>query len=171
MALEEACMAALRVLYIDDEPDIREVVELSLGLDPSILVRSCASGREALALAPDWAPDIILCDVVMPVMDGAATLARMRQCPQTANTLFVFMTSRAQAREIEHFKSLGAAGIILKPFDPMTLAEAVRSHLRQAGGLTEIRRSGSIDEPQASQRRREAAFDRTNNRGFRSAVG
>jgi two-component system OmpR family response regulator len=164
-------MARLRVLYIDDEPDIREVVELSLGLDPSLSVRSCASGKGALALAPDWSPDIILCDVVMPTMDGPATLARMRQCPQIVSTPFVFMTSRAQAHEIEHFKSLGAAGIILKPFDPMTLAVTVRSHLRQAGGLTEIRRSGSTDESQPPQRRREPAFDRTHDRGFRSAVG
>jgi CheY-like chemotaxis protein len=164
-------MAGLRVLYIDDEPDIREVVELSLGLDPCILVRSCASSDAALALAPDWAPDIILCDVVMPAMDGPATLARMRQCPQTADIPFVFMTSRAQAREIEHFKSLGAAGIILKPFDPMTLASSVRSHLRKAGRLTDIPRSEAINEPQAPQLRREAAFDRINGRGFRSAVG
>jgi two-component system OmpR family response regulator len=164
-------MAGLRVLYIDDEPDIREVVELSLGLDPCILVRSCASGNAALALAPDWAPDIILCDVVMPAMDGPATLARMRQCPQTVNTPFVFMTSRAQAREIEHFKSLGAAGIILKPFDPMTLASSVRSHLRMAGKLAQISRSGSIDEPQALQRRREAAFDQIDDRGLHSIVG
>lgn len=164
-------MARLRVLYIDDEPDIREVVELSLGLDPSLSVRSCASGKEALALAPDWAPDIILCDVVMPGMDGPATLSRMRQCPQIAGTPFVFMTSRAQAHEIEHFKSLGAAGIILKPFDPMTLAQAVRSHLQQADGLTGIHRAGPTEEPQAPPRRREAAFDRINDRGFRSAVG
>jgi CheY-like chemotaxis protein len=171
IAPEEACMAGLRVLYIDDEPDIREIVELSLGLDPRILVRSCASGDAALALAPDWAPDIILCDVVMPDMDGPATLARMRQCPQTADIPFVFMTSRAQAHEIKHFKSLGAAGIILKPFDPMTLADSVRSHLRQAGRLTDIPRSEAINEPQAPQLRREAAFDRINGRGFRSAVG
>jgi two-component system OmpR family response regulator len=161
-------MAGLRVLYIDDEPDIREVVELSLGLDPCILVRSCASSDAALALAPDWAPDIILCDVVMPAMDGPATLARMRQCPQTASTPFVFMTSRAQAHEIDHFKSLGAAGIILKPFDPMTLAQAVRSYLAEG---SEICRSGSIDQAQAPQRRREVAFDRIDDRGFRSAVG
>jgi CheY-like chemotaxis protein len=132
MALEEACMAGLRVLYIDDESDIREIVELALGLDPSISVRSCASGDEALALAPDWAPDIILCDVVMPAMDGPTTLARLRRCLETTDTPFVFMTSRAQAREIEHFKSLGAAGIILKPFDPMVLADTVRSLLRPA---------------------------------------
>jgi CheY-like chemotaxis protein len=152
-------MAELRVLYIDDEPDIREVVELALGLDPSISVRSCASGNDALALAPDWAPHVILCDVVMPAMDGPATLARMRGCPDTANIPFVFMTSRAQAHEIEQFKSLGAAGIILKPFDPMALANAVWSLLRSAG-LAE-----SQPTPNQNPDRADNAGGRQNSRG------
>lgn len=126
-------MTCLRILHVDDEPDIREVVELSLGLDPAFSVRSCASGGDALVAAVDWPPDLILCDVMMPVMDGPATLARLRESPRTAHIPVVFMTARAQARELEHFKSLGATGIIAKPFDPMTLAASVRSHLRTAG--------------------------------------
>ncbi len=126
-------MTSLRILHVDDEPDIREVVELSLGLDPALSVRSCASGADALAMAADWSPDMILCDVMMPVMDGPATLARLRECPHTVNTPVVFMTARAQTRELEYFKSLGAIGVIPKPFDPMTLANAVRCHLRSAG--------------------------------------
>jgi CheY-like chemotaxis protein len=126
-------MTSLRILHVDDEPDIREVVELSLGLDPAFSVRSCASGADALATAADWSPDMILCDVMMPVMDGPATLLRLRECPQTVNTPVVFMTARAQTRELEHFKSLGATGVIPKPFDPMTLANSVRCHLRSAG--------------------------------------
>lgn len=126
-------MTALRILHVDDEPDIREVVELSLGLDPEFSVRSCASGSEAVAAAAEWSPDIVLCDVMMPGMDGPATLARLRENPQTANTPVVFMTARAQTRELEQFKSLGAAGVIAKPFDPMALPESVRSHLRSTG--------------------------------------
>jgi len=126
-------MTALRILHVDDEPDIREVVELSLSLDPAFAVRSCASGRDALAAVSEWPPDLILCDVMMPVMDGPATLARLRESPQTAHIPVVFMTARAQTRELEHFKSLGAAGVISKPFDPMTLAASIRSHLRTAG--------------------------------------
>jgi CheY-like chemotaxis protein len=126
-------MTSLRILHVDDEPDIREVVELSLGLDPAFSVRSCASGADALAMAAEWSPDMILCDVMMPVMDGPATLARLRECPHTVNTPVVFMTARAQTRELEYFKSLGAIGVIPKPFDPMTLANAVRCHLRSAG--------------------------------------
>jgi len=126
-------MLRLRILYVDDDPDIREIVEIALSLDPALRVRGCASGTEALATAADWLPDMILCDVMMPVMDGPATLARLRACPQTVDTPVVFMTSRVQAREIEHFKSLGATGVIVKPFDPMTLADSVRCHLRSAG--------------------------------------
>ena len=130
-------MSRLRVLYVDDEPDICEVVQLALSLDPGFWTRTCVSGRDALAAAVDWSPDIILCDVVMPGMDGPATLARLRECPRTADTPFVFITSRAQAREIKHFRSLGVTGVIVKPFDPMTLAHSVRCQLRSVG------RSGS----------------------------
>jgi CheY-like chemotaxis protein/HPt (histidine-containing phosphotransfer) domain-containing protein len=123
-------MSSVRVLHIDDEADIREVVAMSLGLDPELAVRSCASGGAGLVDAAKHRPDLILLDVMMPVMDGPTTLAHLRDEPQTADIPVVFMTARAQARELEHFASLGAAGVIPKPFDPMTLAAAVRSHLR-----------------------------------------
>jgi CheY-like chemotaxis protein len=131
-------MTGLRILHVDDEPDIREVVELSLGLDPAFTVRSCASGGDALAMVANWRPDLILCDVMMPVMDGPATLARLRQSPATARIPVVFMTARAQTRETGHFKSLGASGVIAKPFDPLTLATFVRRQLHTAG-ITALR--------------------------------
>jgi CheY-like chemotaxis protein len=122
-------MTALRVLHVDDEPDIREVVEVSLGLDSDIEMRSCESGKEALAVAAAWPSDIILLDVMMPGMDGPATLARLQSNAETAKIPVVFMTARAQTRELELFRSLGAVGVICKPFDPMTLAASVRSYL------------------------------------------
>jgi CheY-like chemotaxis protein len=123
-------MSAVRVLHVDDEPDIREVVEMSLGLDPELAIKSCASGADALTASNEWPPDLILLDVMMPVMDGPTTLRRLRQCPATVNTPVVFMTARAQAREIEQFVSLGAIGVIAKPFDPMTLARSVKGFVR-----------------------------------------
>jgi CheY-like chemotaxis protein len=128
----ESNMNRLRILHVDDDPDIREVVIRSLALDPAMSVRSCASGTEALTTVAYWFPDIILCDVVMPVMNGLVTLARLREYPQTAETPVVLMTARTQSREIERFKSLGANGVIAKPFDPMTLAYAVRCQLQSA---------------------------------------
>jgi CheY-like chemotaxis protein len=125
-------MTTIRVLHVDDEADIREVVEISLGLAPDFATRSCGSGKEALAVAVDWPPDIILLDVMMPVMDGLATLARLRDNAQTASIPVIFMTARAQARELDLFRSLGAVGVIPKPFDPMTLAASVRSYVQPA---------------------------------------
>jgi len=122
-------MTALRVLHVDDEPDIREVVEFSLGLDPDLVIRSCASGEEALAVSEAWTPDVMLLDVMMPVMDGAATLVRLRENPRTAGIPVVFMTARAQSHELDLFRSLGAVGVIAKPFDPMTLATSVRAQI------------------------------------------
>jgi CheY-like chemotaxis protein len=125
-------MTEFRVLHVDDEPDIREVVEISLGLDPDVLTQSCASGQEALVAAADWAQDIILLDVMMPVMDGPATFAHLRENPRTSSIPVVFMTARAQGYELERFRSLGAAGVIPKPFDPMTLAASVRAHIAES---------------------------------------
>lgn len=122
-------MTAIRLLHVDDESDIREIVDLSLGLNPNFDVRTCASGAEAIAAAGEWNPYLILLDVIMPAMDGPATLVHLRENPQTARIPVLFMTARAQAREIEHLISLGAQGVISKPFDPMTLASVVQSHL------------------------------------------
>jgi len=122
-------MTAIRILHVDDEPDIREIVDLSLGLNPNFKVRACASGPEAIATAADWSPLLILLDVMMPGMDGPTTLTHLRKQPQTASIPVIFMTARAQARELEHFVALGAQGVICKPFDPMTLAAQVQSHL------------------------------------------
>jgi CheY-like chemotaxis protein len=126
-------MSAVRILHVDDEPDIREVVEISLGLDPGFAIHSCASGNDALTEAAEWRPHMILCDVMMPGMDGPATLARLRENPSTSKIPVVFMTARAQQREIDHFREIGAAGVICKPFDPMTLPTEVRQQMRTAG--------------------------------------
>ena len=122
-------MNAYRLLHVEDEPDIREVVEMSLALAPEIELKSCATGADALTTAAAWTPDVILMDVMMPVMDGPQTLGHLRENARTAKIPVVFMTARAQSREVEHFLSLGAAGVIAKPFDPMTLAAAVRAYL------------------------------------------
>jgi len=123
-------MSACRILHVEDEPDIREVVKMSLALDAGLTVVSCGSGPDALATAVDWRPDVILMDVVMPVMDGPEMLAHLRKNSRTANIPVVFMTARAQTNEVQHFLSLGAAGVIAKPFDPLTLAASVRACLR-----------------------------------------
>jgi CheY-like chemotaxis protein len=123
-------MSIIRILHVDDEPDIREIVEMALGLSADFEMRACASGPDAIAMAAEWSPSLILLDVMMPGMDGPTTLAHLRKDPRTADIPVLFMTARAQAREVRNLIALGAQGVISKPFDPMTLAFSVRSHLR-----------------------------------------
>jgi CheY-like chemotaxis protein len=122
-------MTGIRILVVDDEPDIREVVDVSLGLDREFTMRACASGADALVMAAEWSPTLILLDVMMPLMDGPATLANLRKNPRTAQIPVVFLTARTQTDEIEQYISLGAQGVLSKPFNPMTLAASVRSYL------------------------------------------
>lgn len=118
-----------RILYVDDDDDIREVAVMALELDGELEVRACGSGKEAIAFAPGWQPDLILLDVMMPEMDGPSTLAELRRLPETAATRVVFITARTQSHEVERFVALGAVGVIAKPFDPLALARQVREYM------------------------------------------
>lgn len=122
-------MTSLRVLYIDDEPFIREVAAMSLELDPDFEVRTIDSGMAALAMLEqgDWRPDVILLDVMMPGLDGPATLRRLRAIEGYAQTPVVFMTAKAQVRDHEPLATMSVRGIITKPFEPTTLATQVRT--------------------------------------------
>jgi CheY-like chemotaxis protein len=125
---------ATRVLYVDDEPDIRDIAVLSLGLDPSFEVRACESGQDAVETIGGWQPDVALLDVMMPDMDGPTTLARLRETQAGAKLPVIFITALSQSHEIEPLLALGAIGVIRKPFDPMSLAGAVSAHLNTSRG-------------------------------------
>lgn len=120
---------ALRVLHVDDEPDVREIVKLSLELDEDLAVICCSSAQEALDTLAQWRPDVILLDAMMPGMDGPAMLVYLRQSSEFRAIPVVFLTALTQRRDIDLFYSLGAKGVIEKPFDVMTLADQVRRHL------------------------------------------
>ncbi|GBD48636.1 response regulator [Methylopila sp. Yamaguchi] len=122
----------MRILYVDDEADIREIVSMSLSLDPDITVETVSSGAEALAAVRNCLPDVILLDVMMPEMDGPTTLFRLRERPESRGVPVVFMTARTQGREIQRFKELGALGVIAKPFDPIALASDLKALLAGA---------------------------------------
>lgn len=116
-------MTALkRVLYIEDDPDIREVATMALELMGGFELCVCASGSAALAEGPAFAPDLILLDVMMPGMDGPTTLARLRESPALAETPVVFMTAKVQSHEVAALRAMGALDVIAKPFDLMQLA-------------------------------------------------
>ncbi|MBI5276044.1 MAG: response regulator [Burkholderiales bacterium] len=115
-----------RILYIEDDPDIRAVGVMSLEAVGGFTVVACASGAEAIAAAPSAAADLVLLDMMMPGMDGHATLRALRALPETADTPAIFMTARVQAEEIAQHKAVGGLDVIPKPFDPMALPDQIR---------------------------------------------
>lgn len=115
-----------RILFAEDEPDIQQITQIALDTVGGYSVKACASGQEAIDAVVEFAPDLIILDVMMPGLDGLDTLKKLREIPEVRNTPIVFMTAKAQPKEVMHFKSLGAKGVITKPFDPMKLADEVR---------------------------------------------
>ena len=118
-----------RILIIDDEPDIREVAQVSLELVGHHEVFTAGSGHEGLEAARTHQPDAILLDVTMPDLDGPSTLAELRADPATREIPVVFLTAKTQSAERAQLAQLGAAGILTKPFDPMKLADQLASTL------------------------------------------
>lgn len=116
-----------RILYVEDDPDIQTVARLALETLGGFTVEICSSGNEALSRAPGFQPQLILLDVMMPVMDGPTTLKMLRRLPQFANTPVIFMTAKVQPGEIAGYKEIGAVDVIPKPFDPMTLSSQVQA--------------------------------------------
>ena len=122
-----------RVLYVEDDPDIRAVAQIALEIVGGLNLRACSSGIEALQAAESFRPDLLLFDVMMFDMDGPTTLARLRQLSQTASTRVIFMTAKVQASEVAYYRSPGALGVIAKPFDPMSLAALGAKHDARLG--------------------------------------
>jgi two-component system OmpR family response regulator len=121
-----------RLLLVEDDPDIRVVAEMCLVELGSFAVMSVGSGREALAVAASFVPEVVLLDVIMPDLDGATTLRALRALPELATTPVIFVTAQTQRKERAALMSLGALGIIDKPFDPLQLAAQVRALLEGA---------------------------------------
>lgn len=114
-----------RILVVDDSHLIRRLAQLALERVPGWEVDTAESGSEACERALADAPDAILLDVVMPDMDGPATLARLRETPATAHVPVILVTARDGAEDRKAFARLGAAGVIPKPFEVPRLAGQV----------------------------------------------
>ena len=119
----------MKALVIDDEEDVRFVAQLSLGRVGGMTVLEASSGEEGVARARTEQPDFVLLDMMMPGMDGAATFLALRADSGTADIPVVFLTAKAMTSEVQRLKDLGARGVVLKPFNPMTLADEIRTIL------------------------------------------
>jgi len=118
--------ALRRILYVDDDPDLRKIVTMALQGLGGFALQVCASGSEAIRTAPAFDPQLVLLDVMMPGMDGPTTLFTLRRNSRLARTAaVVFITAKAHPREAVRLMGLGAVDVIAKPFDPMTLHERI----------------------------------------------
>lgn len=114
-----------RILLADDEPDILEVSKIALEMVGGFEVEVCSSGAELLQRLPDFRPDLIIMDVMMPDMAGPEVLSRVRQLPDFSGVPVIFLTGVTNGIELKALRDSGVADVILKPFDPMTLADRV----------------------------------------------
>src|SRR4051812_14390255 len=105
------------ILYVEDDPDIRETVLFVLEHIGHFTVTPCAGGEEALVLAPHSNAQLLLLDVMMPGIDGPTLLTALRGIPSFRDLPAVFMTAKMRGGEVEGYKKMGIAGIIGKPFD------------------------------------------------------
>lgn len=116
-----------RILYAEDDPEIRNVAVLALEMVGGFTVKVCHSGQEVLDTIEPFQPDLLLLDVVMPGMDGLAVLQAIQRITDMDTVPAIFMTAQHTPQDIARYKALGAIDVIAKPFAPMTLADTVRT--------------------------------------------
>jgi CheY-like chemotaxis protein len=114
-----------RILYLEDDESIAELVSMALGDMAGFDILHCATGRVAVDAVAGFRPQLLLLDVMLPDMDGPQTLAEIRKV-KGGGAPVIFMTAKAQVHEQKAYLDLGACAVIAKPFDPLELAEQIR---------------------------------------------
>jgi putative two-component system response regulator len=137
-----------RVLLVDDESAMRDVCRLNLEIE-GFDVLEAAEGEQALALALRERPDLVLLDVMLPVMNGYDVARRLQANPATARIPVVFMTALATGDDRKRGFEAGGVGYIVKPFDPVSLGENIRQTL------------GRLERGEREELRQELLLERT----------
>jgi two-component system OmpR family response regulator len=114
-----------RILLADDEPDILEISRIALKTVGGYEVAVCDSGAGFLKLLPEFNPDLVIIDALMPDMNGLEVLSRMRAADGFGDTPAVFLTGLVLDRDLRDLRASGAAAVITKPFDPMKLPQRI----------------------------------------------
>lgn len=123
----------LHILCVDEDEDALFIAGLCLALDPYIVVESARTGSQALAILSNrpTAIDCVLLEKYLPDMNGAALLGAMRGLPQCAHIPAIFLTASVHKLDLDSYAALGAAGMVSKPYDPLTLAQEIRRILEK----------------------------------------
>jgi two-component system OmpR family response regulator len=142
----------MRILLVEDDPDIQTITSLALDSIGGYTVEVCGSARDALDMAIAFRPDLILLDVMMPGMDGIDALQALRGIPETAAVPVVFLTARVQPSEVARYRRLGALAVIPKPFEPTALVETIAQLWSRHLSRTPDRRTRELDALRRSYR-------------------
>ena len=128
--------APYKILIVDDDPDIVELLQYNLTKE-GYEVAYAENGKEAIAVALKQKPDVVLMDVMMPVMDGIAACRQMREMPDFRDTYIIFLTARAEEfSEVAAFEA-GADDFITKPIKPRALLSRLAAFVRRGAQTTD----------------------------------
>lgn len=117
------------VLVVDDDDSVREITMTALELVAKWHVLAANGGAVAVDLAQEHRPDVVLLDLMMPVMDGRATFQALRADERTRDIPIILLTAKLQVGENQAWDDMAVAGVISKPFSPMTLGAEVAAML------------------------------------------
>jgi two-component system alkaline phosphatase synthesis response regulator PhoP len=125
-----------KILLVDDDPDILELLEYNLAKENYVLAKA-VNGQQALELAKSFKPNLVILDVMMPILDGIETARQMKLMPELKSTIILFLTARGEEyTEIAAFEA-GGADYVVKPIKPRALVSRIKSMLNREGGPTE----------------------------------
>ncbi len=119
-----------RILIIDDEPELAQLISIFLGT-AGFEVLSTYDGRQALEMLERLPPDLVICDMIMPVMDGVATIQAIRANPRMRSIPIIMLSARGQVRDIERALSAGANDYVIKPFRGTEIVATVKKNLTE----------------------------------------
>ncbi len=128
-----------RILHVDDDEDIRTIVQVALEVVGGFELKQCADGPSAIEAAREFQPDLLLLDVMMPNMSGQDVRAEIGKLEGLRDVHTIFVTAKAEDDFTKQLRDEGALSVITKPFDPMTLADEIRgiwASLEQANRQT-----------------------------------
>ena len=117
-----------KILLVDDQPNFTTMMSMKL-TSMGYQVFTAANGKEALAMADTEAPDLVVMDIMMPVMDGLTAVEEMRKNPKIAGTNVIFLSAKGQQKDRDKAAELKAADFMAKPFSPKELVEKIEKLL------------------------------------------
>ncbi|PHJ55342.1 chemotaxis protein CheY [Nostoc linckia z18] len=117
------------ILIVDDEEDVQAIAKLGLEMGAGWNVLTACSGQEALKVASNFKLDVILLDMMMPDMDGRATLQQLKANPVTHSIPVILLTAKVQDSDRDSFTGLDVAAVFAKPFRPLKLAGQISEAL------------------------------------------